>query len=168
MTEDTVTVEQEGQDRPKRSQRGRRTSSAAKQHLRQLRNAKKELDSERAERERREDAALSRYAEAAARVEVIEQQRRQKVEDLERQITETNEKAQVQVSETESEKLAALRELNELGRSAEELSRLFEIPVKRVRSMLRDQKSTRQSTTAPTDEEEQVQSGDAVGQPAIG
>jgi hypothetical protein len=68
--------------------------------------------------------------------------------DLDRQRQAVIDGAAAKLADIDARKTAVLAVLSELGRSADELSALFEIPVKKVRALLRTQ---RRSTPAPTE-----------------
>jgi len=126
----------------------RRRSTTAGRHLERLQQNLARLDAERQERERRQQAALTQYAKALARAEQIERTRQVRLAELEAEITRVHEQATQQLAEVEAEQAAALAELHALGRPAEELAALVELPLKRVRRLL---KAARQ--TIPPDNE---------------
>lgn len=68
--------------------------------------------------------------------------------DLDRQRQAVIDGAAAKLADIDARKTAVLAVLNELGRSADELSALFEIPVKKVRALLHTQ---RRSTPAPAE-----------------
>jgi DNA-directed RNA polymerase specialized sigma24 family protein len=145
--------------------RRQRRSSAVVEQLAALKGKRDELDAEAAERRRLEDAALERYAQAVARVQEINAERDRKADALMEQVKAAHEQAKVAVAAVEADQAAALAEVNNLGRSAEDLSALTGIPVKRVRVMLR---SARRSATAsePAGDTPPARSG-AAGSPAV-
>lgn len=117
-----------------------------------MRAKRAELDAERAERQRVEDAALKAYADGFAAIEKVQQQTRRKIAKLNTQIGQVTEDGERRAAEIEQQQAAALAHLQEAGRSAEEIAAMVELPVKRVRKMLRGQRpSTTRSGHQSTD-----------------
>jgi hypothetical protein len=136
-----------GRGRPRRPRRTRR-SPAEQQRLERLTAACDQLDATAAERRRREDEALAGYAATAGEADEVIAAREVALAHLDRQRQAVIDGAAAKLADIDARKTAVLAVLNELGRSAEELSALFEIPVKKVRALLRTQ---RRSTSAPTE-----------------
>lgn len=130
----------------------RASTSGVRERVTRLTAAREALDAEQAERRRQEDAAFTRYAEAAARAETITGERDAELDELQRERTRVEQRATERLQEVETEQRAVLAELNTAGRSAEDLAALFELPVKRVRTLLRASRSasTANTTTPPT------------------
>lgn len=125
--------------RPRRARRGREQAAA----LAELRTRRDELDADLVKRRQLEDAALERFVAAAAKVRKVHEAAEARAVDLERQASAVRDKATEDAAAGEAEQAAALFELHELGRSAEELARLTGIAVKRVRAMVRSARPTR-------------------------
>lgn len=119
---------------------GRRTAGDADE-LAALRKRRAELDARDVERRRQEDEALKRFASAAAKARKAREAGEAKAADLERRAADARQKAEAVAAEQDGEQAAALLQLHELGRNAEDLSLLTEIPVKRVRAMINAAKS---------------------------
>lgn len=130
----------------------RASASGIRERVSQLTAARDALDAEQAERRRQEDTAFTRYAEAAARAETIAGDRDAELDELHRERTRVEQRATERLNEVETEQRTVLAELNTAGRSAQELAALFELPVKRVRTLLRASRSTTSAntTTSPT------------------
>jgi small-conductance mechanosensitive channel len=133
-----------GRGHPRRTRR----SPAEQQRLERLTAARDQLDAAAAERRRREDEALAGYAARAGEADEVIAARDVALADLDRQRQAVIDGAATKLADIDARKTAVLAVLNELGRSAEELSALFEIPVKKVRALLRTQ---RRSTSAPAE-----------------
>jgi hypothetical protein len=130
-----------------------RRQSAATQELEQLLSRRAELDKDKVEKEQREKDALRQYADAAVQLKTIDAAAHLRVEELEKQVAEVRRKAQGDKAGVESEQARALAALSELGRTADELATLFDLPVKRVRRMVQAGKKdnpARATVTAPT------------------
>jgi hypothetical protein len=120
-----------------RRRRTRRDDPAAAR-LAALTAARDRLDADQAERRRREDAALAAYAAASGEVEDVVAARDRSLADLDRQREKVHIGADQQLAEIQARQSAVLAELTELGRPAEDLAVLVDIPVKRVRVLLRE------------------------------
>src|SRR5713226_9515790 len=118
-------------DEGKAGRRPRR-QSAATQELEQLLSRRAELDKDKVEKEQREKDALRQYADAAVQLKTIDAAAHLRVEELEKQVAEVRRKARGDKAGAESEQARALAALSELGRTADELATLFDLPVKRV------------------------------------
>ncbi|MCF7547315.1 translation initiation factor IF-2 [Pseudonocardia sp. WMMC193] len=112
-------------------------AAAAAARLEELTAAREQLDARLAERRRREDDALAAYAATAGEAEQIAVNRDAAVAEAERARQAAVADADAQLGDLERRQTAVLVELNELGRSADELHALFGIPVKKVRALLR-------------------------------
>ncbi|MDN5749407.1 MAG: translation initiation factor IF-2 [Pseudonocardia sp.] len=131
-----------------RRRRARRDDPAAAR-LAELTAARDRLDADQAERRRREDAALAAYAAAAGEVEDVVAARDRSLADLDRQREKVHTGADQQLAEIQARQSAVLAELTELGRPAEDLAVLVDIPVKRVRVLLREHRDRVVADTAP-------------------
>lgn len=123
--------------------RGRRRSSAVDDQLSALLAKRDTLDADKAERDRLEKEALRRYAEAQVQLSGIDGEAARRVEELRRQIAEVEQKAKDDRAAGERAQSESLATLNAepVGRTAEELARLFDLPIKRVRRMIREGKA---------------------------
>lgn len=120
-----------------RKQRRPRRSNAVAEQLAALKGNRDELDADKAERERAENAALEKYAKALVRVDEINAERSRKVTELAEQTSAVHAQAQRDIADTELTQGDALAELSGLGRSAEDIARVVHLPVKRVRAMIK-------------------------------
>ncbi|MGH3631126.1 MAG: hypothetical protein ACRDRL_27240 [Sciscionella sp.] len=122
---------------------GRRSKAqtSTSDHLDRLRANRAQLDLDKRDRERREDAALTAFAEATGFVERLEQERDDKLADLERQAQEVRDQTRERVEHVHDGQREALRELHDVGRSAEDIAMLLELPKDRVRRLLRAERS---------------------------
>jgi len=125
----------------KKPRRTRRTASGADE-LAALRARRAELDARDVERRRREDAALERYARAAGEVRKARAAAEARAVELERRAAAERAKATEVEREQEAAQAAALLELHELGRNADDLAALTGVPVKKVRAMIRAARPT--------------------------
>lgn len=127
-----------GKRRPSRA----RGKSVAAEQLRALKAKRDAADAEIAERKRREDAALERYAEAVAAGVAVEEELERELAALDRKREELRTAAERRKAQTAAEAAAALAEIVALpGRSVEEVAGWVDLPVKRVRRMVRDAKA---------------------------
>lgn len=138
-------AEQDGA-KPRRGRR--RRSSEVDDQLAALLAKRDSLDVGKAERERIEKEALRRYAEAQVQLSGIDSEAARKVEELRRQIAEVEQKAKDDRAAGERAQAEALAALNAepVGRTAEELARLFDLPIKRVRRLVREGKPGKSSS----------------------
>jgi chromosome segregation ATPase len=120
--------------RPRRARR----SDAGADRLQRLTEARDRLDAEQAERRKREDAALADYAAAAGEADTVITRRDAALADLDRQRQAVRDDAAAALAALEQQQTTVLAELHTLGRRAEDLAALFDLPVKRVRALLRD------------------------------
>lgn len=125
-------AEQQG-SRPRRA----RSKGEQAAQLAALRARRDELDAELVERRKLEDAAMERYVAAEAKVRAVYDAAGKKAADLNRQVVAVHEKAKADAADQEVAQAAALLELHKLGRSADELSKLTGLGVKKVRAMVR-------------------------------
>lgn len=134
-------VEQDG-TKPRRR---RRRSSEVDDQLAALLAKRDTLDADKAERDRVEKEALRKYAEAQVQLAGIDGEAQRKVEELQQQIADVQQKAREDRAAGERAQAEALAALNgePVGRTAEELTQLFELPIKRARRMIREGKSSR-------------------------
>ncbi len=122
--------------KPRRTRRAAANADA----LTALRSRRDELDARDVERRQREDAALERFATAAAKVRKVRGAAEARAVELERRAAVERQKAETAAAEQDGEQAAALLELHELGRNAEDLATLTGIPVKKVRAMIKSAK----------------------------
>lgn len=135
-----------GNNRPGRRPR---LDGTAAQHLDRLRANKAQLDAEKHERERREDAALTKFVTACARVELLERERDEKLAELRRQADRLRADCKAHAQEAVADEVAALSELRVAGRTAEEIAALLELPKERVRRLLRSTRQPARRRAAP-------------------
>jgi DNA-directed RNA polymerase specialized sigma24 family protein len=134
--------------RPRRARR----SDAGADRLQRLTEARDRLDAEQAERRKREDAALADYAAAAGEADAVITRRDAALADLDRQRQAVRDDAAAALAALEQRQTTVLAELHALGRRAEDLAALFDLPVKRVRALLRDHRgrAATSGNAAPT------------------
>lgn len=123
--------------------RRRRRSSEVDDQLAALLAKRDTLDADKAERDRIEKDALRKYAEVQVQLAGIDGEAQRKVEELQQQIAAVQQKARDDRAAGERAQAEALAALNgePVGRTAEELAQLFELPIKRARRMIREGKS---------------------------
>lgn len=140
-------AEQDG----KKPRRRRRRSSEVDHQLAALLDKRDTLDKDKAERERVEKAALRKYAEAQVQLAGIDSEAQRKVEELQQQIAAVQQKARDDRAAGERAQAEAVAALNSepVGRTAEELAQLFELPIKRARRMIREGKSSLAAISSP-------------------
>jgi hypothetical protein len=129
----------------------RQRSSAADEELHRLLAARDKLDADKVERKRLENEALEQYAAASARRKSIEAEVARKVEALQREIAQVQLHGRRQDDEVDAQQAQVVAALSRLGRSAEDLGRVFGLAPKRIRRMIRDADaatSTRRSSAA--------------------
>lgn len=134
-------AEQDG-TKPKRR---RRKASEVSSEVAALLAKRDTLDADKAERERIEKDAFQKFAEAKVQIASIDGEASHKIEDLRRQIAEVEQKAKDDRAAAEQAQAEALATLNvePVGRKADELAQLFEMPIKRVRRLIQDGKRAR-------------------------
>ena len=126
-----------------------RLNESASQHLERLRANKAALDLNKQEREQREDTALTRFAQACSRAEQLVRERDLKLAELDRQAEQLRTGCQSELERSQADQVAALNELRAVGRTAEEIAALLELPRDRVRRLLRTpRQSARRNTTS--------------------
>lgn len=103
----------------------------------ELAAARDRLDTEEAERRRREDDAFERYARADADAAQITAERDSTLGDLEAQAQRVRDAATTKLGEIETRQRDILAELHAGGRKADDLAAMFGLAVKRVRTLLR-------------------------------
>ncbi len=125
--------------------RRRRRSSEVDDQLAALLAKRDTLDADKAERDRIEKEALRKYAEAQVQLAGIDGEAQRKVEELQQQIADVQQKAREDRAAGERAQAEALAVLNgePVGRTAEELAQLFELPIKRARRMIREGKPSK-------------------------
>lgn len=123
------------------SKKGRtRRAAGDADELAVLRKRRAELDARDEEHRRQEDAALKRFAAAAAKARKAREAGEAKAAEFERRAADAREKAEATANEQDGEQAAALLQLHVLGRNADDLATLTEIPVKKVRAMINSAK----------------------------
>jgi DNA-directed RNA polymerase specialized sigma24 family protein len=120
-----------------RARRPRRSGEGAAL-LRQLQDRRASVDEKQADRARREDTALTRFADAAVAIGQAQAEQQRQMVELEKQAEQIRARTTVRVDELAAEQSVALAELAELGRSAEDIAAIVELPVKRVRRLIRE------------------------------
>lgn len=132
-----------------------RRSTAVSQQLERMRRKKAELDAERRERDRQEEAAMRQLAQRAAIVERLSQKRdariavlEQKIGEFQRRIVAVREAAEEQVAAEDRRHVPALRALKRAGRSVEQIAALVDRNPRTVRSLLREEDGRRRSVAA--------------------
>ncbi|MBP2371713.1 translation initiation factor IF-2 [Pseudonocardia parietis] len=103
----------------------------------ELAAARDRLDAEEAERRRREDEAFERYARADADAVQVAAERDAALADLEAQSRRVSDDSASRLGEIEQRQREILAELHRSGRKVDDLAAMFELPVKRVRTFLR-------------------------------
>jgi DNA-directed RNA polymerase specialized sigma24 family protein len=131
--------------KPRRTRR----ATAKADELTALRSRRDELDARDVERRQREDAALERFATAAAKVSKVREAAEARAVELERRAAVERQRAETAAAEQDGEQAAALLELHQLGRNAEDLATLTGIPVKKVRAMIKSAKPAVASVAEP-------------------
>lgn len=152
----------------------RRRKGEVDEQLAELLAKRDSLDVGKAERERVEQEALRRYAEARVQLDGIDGEAQRKVDQLRQQIEQVQQRAKEDRSAGETAQSEALATLNAepVGRTADELARLFDLPIKRVRRMIRQGKSASSSATnsdpvaVTAEREEAAPTGDAANSAA--
>lgn len=126
------------------SGRSRRSKSSAAEDaaLARLTERRDELDRAQRERRRREDEALRAYAAAVAAVEAVDSELAAREAELTRDLQRARELAESKRQARQGQQDRALVVLADLGRSAEDLSTLTGLPLKRVRRIIRDGRAT--------------------------
>jgi chromosome segregation ATPase len=147
-----------------RKKAARSTSNAGvSEKLRALQANRERVDAEAAARRTREDELMRRYAVAADQSDRIRQRQAAKLEELQAEIRRLDEDTERQIKETEAAQHAAIGELHGLGRSAEELSRLFDMPTKRVRGILRTLKPAKRKPNGNDPVASEPEDGSSAG-----
>jgi DNA-directed RNA polymerase specialized sigma24 family protein len=121
--------------RPRRA----RAAGSSSPHLARLVEARERIDAEQAERRRREDTALATYAGLLDEVGAITTRRDAALAELEDRCRGVNDEAAAALDAVRARQGQVLAELAALGRRAEDLAALLDVPIKRVRSILRTQ-----------------------------
>lgn len=128
MSEDRTTV-------AKRRRARRPTEAAARLDRLRQRNAA-QLETQR-EAERRVETALQAYVDADVSIGAVERARDDKVAGLEREIEQARAAAQLEIEQIRAQQAVAAWQINEAGRTAEQISELLELPQKETRQLLR-------------------------------
>lgn len=123
--------------KPTAARRPRRTD-AAKELLAGLLQARDKVDADSVERRKREEQALTAFAEAEVEAQGIGAEVERALAELDRQRDAVKAKAAERVAGVDGRKARALLELTEVGRSAEDVAAMTGLGVKRVRQMIRD------------------------------
>lgn len=121
-------------DGTKRRRARRPTEVAARLERLRKRNAD-QLEAQR-EAERRIEAALKVYVDADVSISSVEQVRDEKVAGLERQIEQAREAAQERVEQIRAQQAVAVWQLNDAGRTVEQIAELLEVSQKETRRLL--------------------------------
>lgn len=115
-----------------------RGSGAAKAALEQLLAARDEVDADTVSLREREAAVLAQFAQAKVdRVAVIEA-RDVELAKLEKRAAAIREQAEPKLAEVDERVAVTLLQLTELGRNADQVAKMTGVPVKKVRTMVRD------------------------------
>jgi hypothetical protein len=126
MTEDRAGVQRRRARRP--------TEVAARLERLRKRNAA-QLEAQR-EAERRVEVALTSYVDAEVSISGVEQVRDSKVADLERQIEQVRAAAVKDIEQIRARQALAVWQINDAGRTVEQIAELLEIPQKDIRRLL--------------------------------
>lgn len=126
----------------------RRDADAAK--LTELKARRDRLDADQADRQRREDAALARYVKGLQVAESAYKDAEHKAAALERQAEDVRAKARQEAADGEAEQAAALAELKQLGRSADNLAQMTGLSARRIRTLFKI--AGQQTVTSPSEE----------------
>lgn len=129
----------------KRRRARRPTEAAARLDRLRKRNAD-QLEAQR-EAERRVESALQAYVDADISISVVEQARDEKVRDLERQIELARTAAQEEIEQIRARQAMAVWQINDAGRTLEQISELLELPEKETRRLLRVGRTTANTDT---------------------
>jgi DNA-directed RNA polymerase specialized sigma24 family protein len=105
--------------------------------LRQLQERRAGVDEKQADRQRREDEALTRFADAAVAIGQAQEEQDRQLGELAKQGEQVRTRTVERVDDLEADQAAALADLAELGRSAEDIAAIVGLPVKRVRRLIR-------------------------------
>ncbi|MEO6091043.1 MAG: hypothetical protein ABIQ18_48860 [Umezawaea sp.] len=124
------------EDRSGRVRRARRQDPAA-ELLRTLRERRDHEDAPAVARREREDAALAAYAAAEVETVGIAGRVAERVAALEEQIGQARRDGEAELVDVEARKAAALLELAEVDRSAEQIAKMVGLSPKKVRAMVR-------------------------------
>jgi hypothetical protein len=129
----------------KRRRARRPTEAAARLDRLRKRNAD-QLETQR-EAERRVESALQAYVDADISISAVEQARDEKVRGLERQIELARTTTQEEIEQIRTRQAMAVWQVNDAGRSVEQISDLLELPEKETRRLLRVGRTTANTDT---------------------
>lgn len=147
--------------RPGRSRR----RPATREHLARLTAARDRLDAEQEARRRREDELFEEFAAVAvARDDVVAEQDR-RLADLDRQRGEIEHVTAAALGDLEHRQMAVLHQLQQLGRTVEQLAELVDIPVKKLRPRLRAHRAATTGPATSTNSPEPTPSAPPAGPP---
>jgi transcription initiation factor TFIIIB Brf1 subunit/transcription initiation factor TFIIB len=118
----------------------RPTEAAARLDRLRKRNAD-QLEAQR-EAERRVESALQAYVDADISISAVEQTRDEKVSGLERQIELARTSAQEEIEQIRARQAMAVWQINDAGRTLEQITELLELPEKEARRLLRVGRAT--------------------------
>ncbi len=149
MTELTEATTPPGSPRPRR-QRATGNGPEQGEHLARLTASRDRLDAAQTERRRREDTALGQYAAAAGEADAVIARRDAALAELDRRSTAVHDQAAAELAVLAERQSGVLAELAELGRRAEDLAALFDLPVKRVRALLQQHRAPADSSSGRT------------------
>lgn len=149
MTELTEATTPPGSPRPRR-QRATGNGPEQGEQLARLTASRDRLDAAQTERRRREDTALGQYAAAAGEADAVIARRDAALAELDRRSTAVHDQAAAELAVLAERQSGVLAELAELGRRAEDLAALFDLPVKRVRALLQQHRAPADSSSGHT------------------
>jgi hypothetical protein len=129
----------------KRRRARRPTEAAARLNRLRQRNAD-QLEAQR-EAERRVESALQAYVDADISIITVEQACDEKVSGLERQIELARTAAQEEIEQIRARQAMAVWQINDAGRTVEQISELLELPEKETRRLLRVGRATADTDT---------------------
>ncbi|MBW4722423.1 hypothetical protein [Saccharothrix obliqua] len=149
-------------DEDKGTARRPRKSAATKDVLARLLEGRDKADADAVKRRQEEEAALTAFAEAEVEAQEIAAETDRRVKNLEAQLATVRKDGERKLEGVEARKADALLTLQVTGlrRSAEELSTMTGIGVKRVRAMLRDAREAHEARGQGVAEAEDMPSAD--------
>jgi len=124
------------EDKSGRARRTRKQDPTA-ELLRTLQERRDHEDAPAVKRREREDAALASYAAAEVETQGIAGRVAERVAALEEQIAQARRDGEAELVAVEARKAAALLELTEVDRSAEQIAKMVGLSPKKVRAMVK-------------------------------
>ncbi|WP_410597833.1 hypothetical protein [Amycolatopsis sp. lyj-23] len=115
-----------------------RGASATKSTLEQLLAARDEVDADTVSLREREEAVLAAFAQATVDRDAVIATRDAELAKLEKRATTIREQAEPKLAGIDERVAVTLLQLTELGRNADQVAKMTGVPVKKVRSMIRD------------------------------